>query len=699
LRTGYIHQKTNFILSGDGLAAFGSLSAFSKKGRHLCTALLIACLGACTIDSTATSPAANQQTSHVQNAQAPIELDNPLAPGWQVVHPQGETLCSDGSPYRFFTRPGDAQKLLVYLQGGGGCWNRETCDPNINPTYTQNIPEDFAPWPFGIFNLDHPDNPFAEHTIVMAPYCTGDVHLGARDAVYETPGLPPLTIHHRGRTNMQAVLDWTYANVKQPETIFVTGSSAGAIPSPFYTALIANQYPDAQIAQLGDGAGGYRSDPASRTTQPNVTWGINDYIGEEPGFDMVDMDALNYEQLYIAAAKAHPQIVFAEYDTAEDNVQKLFLSRIEGKDSRTLSLFDGLIANYQDIRDQVPNFRGFIAGGNSHTVLGRPEFYRFGANGHSVRDWVADLESFKTVQDVSCTQCDHDTFAGEPLTAGMQQLWRTWDDPQKQYVEPFKIFDNLYYVGIDWVAAYVLVTDEGLVLFDSLYGKYVRLLESNIRKVGLDPADIKYVINTHGHFDHAGGSAYFQAAHGATVVMAEEDWRLAEAPAESAHLYAPAPKRASGRHLVAEDGDVIEIGGNRIELFKTPGHTEGVLSMRYTVQDGNASHRAITLGGVGLNFTGVERTESYIKSYQRLQDLQRGVAVSLPNHAAMGTVFELAKQLQDRGPNEPHPFVDEQRFADTLSVLITNAQEKLEAEKSGTAEDPLEALSRAINAD
>ena len=108
---------------------------------------------------------------------------------------------------------------------------------------------------------------------------------------------------------------------------------------------------------------------------------------------------------------------------------------------------------------------------------------------------------------------------------------------------PFKIFDNLYYVGIDWVAAYVLETSEGLILIDSLYGKWINPMLANIAKLGLDPNDIKYVLVTHGHFDHHGGAAVVQQRYGAKVVMTEDDWLLAETEASHPLFAADIPRR------------------------------------------------------------------------------------------------------------------------------------------------------------
>ena len=124
------------------------------------------------------------------------------------------------------------------------------------------------------------------------------------------------------------------------------------------------------------------------------------------------------------------------------------------------------------------------------------------------------------------------------------------------------------------------------------------MLLNNIRQLGFDPADVKYVINTHGHFDHAGGSALFQKVYGSRVVMTAEDWKIARAKPELAAFYMPTPQI----DMVAKDGDTISLGNNTITLYHTPGHTEGVLSLGFTGKDGVDTHPILTLGGVGLNF-------------------------------------------------------------------------------------------------
>ena len=650
--------------------------------RRFATLLAIFVFSACQPESTTPASDAPQSTGTPTEASA-------TPTDWQKISPAANTTCSDGSPYSFFVRQGDPNKLLVYFQGGGACWFRQNCDPQMSPSYSIQVGNiDRAN--FGIFNLDNPDNPFKDHTTVFAPYCTADVHMGASDTVYPPveEGQTDLVIRHQGRANVEAVLQWTYEHVPSPQSIFVTGSSAGAIPSPLYTALIADHYVNARIAQLGDGAGGYRR--TNNDSRPDEQWGTFEFITQEQGFANLRPETMTYESLYIAAAQAHPDITFAEYDAAEDAVQKRFLSMSGQKD---VALQQAIEANHADIRREVGNFSSYIAGGDSHTILGRPEFYTLASNGMAIRDWVAALANFETVENVTCAPCDIESFSGAAMPPAVEAMWASWEDRRSQYVEPFQIFDNVYYVGIDWVAAYLIETGDGLILIDSLYGSWLPVLLNNIRELGFDPADVKYLINTHGHFDHAGGSALFQKVYGSRVVMTAEDWQVAQAKPELAAFYMPTPRV----DMVAEDGDTISLGDNTITLYKTPGHTEGVLSLGYTGKDGDDTHSILTLGGVGLNFSGIERTETYLDSYRRLQSMQDSFSVSLRNHQSMGRVFDRRDLLAQRQTGQAHPFVDKPGLSRDLASFIAAAESKLELEKAGNAPDPLAALQQAIS--
>jgi len=328
-----------------------------------------------------------------------------LAPGWNPIEPGGDTTCSDGTPYKFFARPGDPAKVVVYFQGGGGCFDARTCDPDVEPTYTVNLAElDLARY-HGIFAFDHPENPFSGWSFVFAPYCTADVHIGNRVASYQAPeaeGHPAheVTIHHRGAVNAAAVLSWTYTRFFRPETVFVTGSSAGSIPSPYYAYHVARHYPEARITQLGDGAGGYRG--IGSTARPHLQWDTLAVVSDLPELAAIEPEQFSFEHLYIAAAKHQPRVTFAQYDTAEDSVQLRFLA-LGGNDATSLQPL--LEANHADIRAAVPNFRAFVAGGDVHTILARPELYTYHVGGRRVVDWVAALQTGEPVEDVLCGEC------------------------------------------------------------------------------------------------------------------------------------------------------------------------------------------------------------------------------------------------------------------------------------------------------
>lgn len=355
-----------------------------------------------------------------EEAPEPVDLEAPLADlteGWNTITPGGSTTCSDGSPFRFFVRAADPTQLVFYLQGGGGCWNAQTCDPQGNPTYTMTAIEEL-PAPstdesgeepaYGISAFNHPENPFADHSFVFVPYCTGDVHIGDRDAVYEaaaTDDAPAreFTIHHRGYTNGRAALDWTYEHFLGPETVFVTGSSAGSIPSPVYARHFAENYPAARVTALGDGAGGYRNLTDSR---PHESWGTLAALSHFENMNDVVSENFSFETLYIQAAKAHPDVMFARYDTAEDDVQLQFL-RIAGTnvDDGLQPLLDANEADIDAALEGQDNYRSYIAPGELHTIMLNPAFYTYETDGVRVRDWVASLATGEPVDDVHCGDC------------------------------------------------------------------------------------------------------------------------------------------------------------------------------------------------------------------------------------------------------------------------------------------------------
>ncbi|PCJ17536.1 MAG: hypothetical protein COA96_17630 [SAR86 cluster bacterium] len=269
-------------------------------------------------------------------------------------------------------------------------------------------------------------------------------------------------------------------------------------------------------------------------------------------------------------------------------------------------------------------------------------------------------------------------FAGLLLSISVsaQELSEN-DDPEFQRVAPFQVFDNLYYVGAKWVSAWVLETDQGLIVFDSLYGDLTDIMIDGIRELGMDPNDIRYVVVSHAHYDHIGGARRLQQEFGAVVLMTEEDWQMIEEPAVFQEYDKPI------RHLTVTDSGTLNLGRTSLRFFKTPGHTTGVLSTRFTVYDNGFPHTAFMFGGVGLNFSGVERMDMYINSVKRLMTMG-DVEVNIPNHPGSGEIFERYEILKDRQDGEPHPYVDPERFTAWLDQLLLAAEAKMIEEKAAS---------------
>src|SRR4030095_7126045 len=151
---------------------------------------------------------------------------------------------------------------------------------------------------------------------------------------------------------------------------------------------------------------------------------------------------------------------------------------------------------------------------------------------------------------------------------------------------PSQLFDNLYYVGKTDVGAWVLKTSAGLVLFDTLNNpdEAANIVVPGMRKLGLDPDQIKLVVLTHSHNDHTGGMPYFRAK-GVRMMVSEADWGSLGG--------VPNPES------VIHDGQVVNFGDTSITFLLIPGHTPGTIAAVFPVFDHGQRHVAVLAGGIG----------------------------------------------------------------------------------------------------
>jgi metallo-beta-lactamase class B len=232
---------------------------------------------------------------------------------------------------------------------------------------------------------------------------------------------------------------------------------------------------------------------------------------------------------------------------------------------------------------------------------------------------------------------------GGPPAAPARETW---------YTEPQKVFDNLYFVGEQEFSAWAITTSQGIILLDAIFDYSIEAeVDEGLRKLGLNPADIKYVIVSHGHLDHAGGAKYIQEKFGARLLMTAADYDL---------LDQQNPPWKPKRDMLVTDGQRLTLGDTTITMYVTPGHTEGTISTVFPVRDGNRQHTAATWGGTLFNFgPNRPRLQMYADSAQRFRDIvaKAKADVILSNH----TVYDGSKTklpaLKARKPGAPHPYV------------------------------------------
>jgi metallo-beta-lactamase class B len=293
--------------------------------------------------------------------------------------------------------------------------------------------------------------------------------------------------------------------------------------------------------------------------------------------------------------------------------------------------------------------------------------------------------------DVSSTCATKDVVArfGDFLRTGKlpPETGRWMYDKKAQYIEPWKAFDNVYFVGICWVSAWLITSPKGDILIDTLYEPFTDTLLDNIRKVGADPKDIKVVLMTHGHFDHAAGAAKLKPLlPNARFVMTETGWREGAEAAQASQGTAT-PWTMLGKEVVAKDGDTFTAGGVTVQIVETPGHTFGTASYVYDVTDGKTVERAVTVGGLGLNaIKNASQVEAYLASVKKVRALvsatKRPVHVHLTTHPFSNGMFEAAAGLPTRKPGEPHPLVNQAGILKQLDDLEASAKDRLQIERA-----------------
>jgi metallo-beta-lactamase class B len=224
--------------------------------------------------------------------------------------------------------------------------------------------------------------------------------------------------------------------------------------------------------------------------------------------------------------------------------------------------------------------------------------------------------------------------------------------PREQwYAEPVKVFDNLYWLGQTEYSVWAVTTSAGIIIIDTIFDYSVEEeVVGGLKKLGLNPADIKYVVVSHGHGDHSGGARLLQERFKPRVLLSAADWDLLD--------------KSSGtkptRDMIVTDGQKLTLGDTTLTMYITPGHTAGTISMLIPVKDGAASHVAATWGGTLIGgLRSPEGFQTYIDSAERFRGIvaQAGATIILSNHTNYDGSKVKLPAVQKRQAGQPHPYV------------------------------------------
>jgi metallo-beta-lactamase class B len=226
------------------------------------------------------------------------------------------------------------------------------------------------------------------------------------------------------------------------------------------------------------------------------------------------------------------------------------------------------------------------------------------------------------------------------------------------YASPYKVFDNLYWLGTRQHSSWALRTSGGIIVIDTNFSWAIEPeIVEGLTKLGLNPRDVKYVIISHAHGDHDQGAALLQSRYGAKVVMGSADWDATLQ--RNANAAGGVPKRDV---TVGPEGMKLTLGETTVNIIHTPGHTPGTLSYVFPVIDQGKTVMVAYSGGTltGAFGTNGEKWDEYIASQKKIAKAaaDAGASVILSNHSEYDGAYTRARLVAaKREVGEENPFI------------------------------------------
>jgi len=258
---------------------------------------------------------------------------------------------------------------------------------------------------------------------------------------------------------------------------------------------------------------------------------------------------------------------------------------------------------------------------------------------------------------------------------------RSWNQP----VKPFRIIGNIYYVGASDITSFLITTPEGHILLDSGFAETVPQIKQNIAALGFRLEDVKILINSHAHYDHAAGLAELKELTKAKLLASEADAALladgGKGDPNFGDRFFYAPVKAD---RILRDGEQVKLGGAILTAHLTPGHTKGCTTWTMKVSDNGKNYNVVFVGSISApgyklvdNVKYPNIVADYKQTFRRMKKLPSDVF--LGSH---GRFFELQKKIEllAQNPNQ-NPFIDPNGYKDYLKRSEKEFQAQLKEQQ------------------
>jgi metallo-beta-lactamase class B len=281
-----------------------------------------------------------------------------------------------------------------------------------------------------------------------------------------------------------------------------------------------------------------------------------------------------------------------------------------------------------------------------------------------------------------CAATVGNAASGQTILERQEAMFRrNVGSPEQQRAQfpPHRIAGNLYYVGSQSLASFLVATPAGHILINTNWEDGVANLRASVEQLGFDFEDIEIVLGSHAHADHMQGDALVKAMSGAAVMAMAEDVPLLERmrPGDKPH---PIDR-------VLEDGDEVTLGGSTLVARRTPGHTPGCTTWTMTVEEDGVSYEVVIVGSMGSNpgfqFVNNPGNPTIADQYKLGFRVLRSLSPDIPlaSHPAM---YNLAEKYARLGQS-PNPFVDPAGYMLELDAVETLFQEVLAEQERAAA--------------